>query len=102
MDALVSQPVSDCRPDIQEPVEGAIEQHINQNPTPNEAGSSLGSLTQVIEQLSHPEPPPNVAESSLGCVTQEPGSCTQVRHKSIISCEHYIYDCSDLCVVIPV
>ncbi|XP_039635737.1 mucin-5AC isoform X3 [Perca fluviatilis] len=60
--------VSERRPDIQEPVEGAIEQCSNQNPSPSDAGSSLGCLTQVIEQLSQDDPPPNVAGSSLGCV----------------------------------
>ncbi|XP_078128107.1 uncharacterized protein LOC144531719 [Sander vitreus] len=61
--------VSERRPDIQEPVEGAIEQCSNQNPSPSDAGSSLGCLTQVIDQLSQHDPPPNVAGSSLGCVT---------------------------------
>ncbi|KAA8584354.1 hypothetical protein FQN60_008139 [Etheostoma spectabile] len=61
--------VSERQPDIQEPVERAIEQCSNQNPSPSDAGSLLGS-TQVIEQLSQHDPPPNVAESSLGCLTQ--------------------------------
>ncbi|XP_034752722.1 transcription factor TFIIIB component B'' homolog isoform X2 [Etheostoma cragini] len=61
--------VSELQPDIQEPVEGAIEQCSNQNTSPSDAGSLLG-LTQVIEQRSQHDPPPNVAGSSLGCVTQ--------------------------------
>ncbi|XP_035847244.1 transcription factor TFIIIB component B'' homolog [Sander lucioperca] len=70
VDASVCQKlVSERRPDIQEPVEGAIEQCSNQNPSLSDAGSSLGCLTQVIEQLSQHDPPPNVAGSSLGCVT---------------------------------
>ncbi|XP_044029871.1 transcription factor TFIIIB component B'' homolog isoform X3 [Siniperca chuatsi] len=47
-DASVShKPVSELRPDIQEPVEGAIEQRSNHNSPSNDAGPSLGCLTQA-------------------------------------------------------
>ncbi|KAM9841639.1 uncharacterized protein ACBR49_015071 [Aulostomus maculatus] len=43
------RPVSGVQPDIQEPVEGAIEQVINRASPQNDAGSSLGFVTQVPE-----------------------------------------------------
>lgn len=43
------KPASEGHPHIQEPVEGAIEQHSNQNSPLNNAASSLGSLTQVAD-----------------------------------------------------
>lgn len=79
MEASVShKPVSEIRPDIQEPAEGAVEQHII--PPVNDAASSLACITPVIEQLSQQDSPSNVAGSSLGCLTQVPDNSTQVRY----------------------
>lgn len=85
LDALMSQsPVSRHQSDIQKPVEGAIEQH---NPL-NDAGSSLGCLTQVAEQLSERHSPPqNVAGPSQASAD----SVTQVRPPSI--CEGKLSEC---------
>uniref|UniRef100_A0A3Q3JT77 Myb-like domain-containing protein n=1 Tax=Monopterus albus TaxID=43700 RepID=A0A3Q3JT77_MONAL len=64
VEATVShKPVSELRADIQEPVQGAVEQLGNQ-------GSSLGCLTHVTEHDS----PSNHAGSSLGCMTQVPST----------------------------
>ncbi|TMS08554.1 hypothetical protein E3U43_006037 [Larimichthys crocea] len=60
VEASVShKPVSEIRPDIQEPAEGAVEQHII--PPLNDAASSLACITPVIEQLSQQDSPSNVA-----------------------------------------
>ncbi|XP_040914516.1 transcription factor TFIIIB component B'' homolog isoform X2 [Toxotes jaculatrix] len=79
VDASVShKPVSKLQPDIQEPVEGAVEPRspLSESP-PNDAGALLGSLTQIIEQLSEHDSPPNDAGSSLDCVTQTPDNSSQ-------------------------
>ncbi|XP_027137925.1 transcription factor TFIIIB component B'' homolog isoform X2 [Larimichthys crocea] len=76
VDASIShKPVSEIRPDIQEPAEGAVEQHII--PPVNDAASSLACITPVIEQLSQQDSPSDVAGSSLGCLTQVPDNSTQ-------------------------
>ncbi|XP_071321461.1 transcription factor TFIIIB component B'' homolog isoform X2 [Trachinotus anak] len=64
------QPMTELRPDIQEPVEGAVEPYSGQEGPSNDAESLLGSLTEIIEQLSQHDPPTNDAGPSLGCVTQ--------------------------------
>ncbi|XP_056259503.1 transcription factor TFIIIB component B'' homolog isoform X1 [Seriola aureovittata] len=64
------EPVCELQPDIQEPVEGAVEPHISQESSLNDSGSLLGCLTEIIEQLSQHDSPRNDAGSSLGCVTQ--------------------------------
>lgn len=74
------KPVSEGQPHIHEPVEGAIEQHSNQNSPLNNAASPFGCLTQVVEQLSQHDSPQNVAGSSLGCLTQVTDNSTQVRY----------------------
>lgn len=70
--------MSTLQPDILEPVEGAIEQHSNQESPPNDDGALLGCLTQIIEQLSQHDSAPNDAGSSQGCVPQVPDSSSQV------------------------
>ncbi|KAG8010547.1 Transcription factor TFIIIB component B''-like protein, partial [Nibea albiflora] len=81
VDALVShKPVSEIRPDIQEPAEGAVEQHVN--PPLNDAASSL-----VIEQLSQQASPSNDAGSSLACLTQVADNSTQSLDASTSSTE---------------
>ncbi|XP_035040491.2 transcription factor TFIIIB component B'' homolog [Hippoglossus stenolepis] len=68
VDASVSlNPVSELRPDIPDPVEGAVESHSRQESCPNDAQSLLG-LTQFIDQESDSHS--NDAVSSTGCVTQ--------------------------------
>ncbi|XP_050928960.1 mucin-12 isoform X1 [Lates calcarifer] len=69
--------MSTLQPDILEPVEGAIEQHSNQESPPNDDGALLGCLTQIIEQLSQHDSAPNDAGSSQGCVPQVPDSSSQ-------------------------
>ncbi|XP_022624536.1 transcription factor TFIIIB component B'' homolog [Seriola dumerili] len=64
------EPVCELQPDIQEPVEGAVEPHSSQESSLNDSGSLLGCLTEIIEQLSQHDSPRNDAGSSLGCVTQ--------------------------------
>lgn len=63
--------MSEGQPDIQKPVEGAIEQCNNQIPP--------SCLTQVIEQINQHDSPPNDAASSLGLLTQVADNYTQVR-----------------------
>ncbi|XP_033502895.2 uncharacterized protein LOC117269742 isoform X2 [Epinephelus lanceolatus] len=77
MDASACKPVSEHQPEILEPAEGAIEQCSDPNSPPNDSGSSLGCLTQVMEQLNQHDSTPDVAGSSLGCVKQVPYSFTQ-------------------------
>ncbi|XP_035463112.1 mucin-12 isoform X1 [Scophthalmus maximus] len=62
--------VSELRPDIQEPVERAGKHISNQEPLPNDVGSSLGGMTQINDQPSQNDSHRNDAISSLGCVTQ--------------------------------
>ncbi|XP_059213865.1 transcription factor TFIIIB component B'' homolog [Centropristis striata] len=76
--SLSHKPVSEHQPDIQEPVEGTVEQCNNPDVSSNDAGSPLGCLTQVIDQLNQQDSPPNVAGSSLGGVTHAPDTCTQI------------------------
>ncbi|XP_060931775.1 transcription factor TFIIIB component B'' homolog [Limanda limanda] len=67
-DASVSlNPVSELRPNIPDPVEGAVESHSHQESCPNDPQSLLG-LTQFIHQESDSHS--NDAVSSMGCVTQ--------------------------------
>ncbi|XP_042364774.1 transcription factor TFIIIB component B'' homolog [Plectropomus leopardus] len=75
--SVCHKPVSESRPDIQEPVEGGVEQCSDPNSSSDDARSLLSGLTQVMEQLSQPDPPPDVAGSSLSCLKQVPYSCTQ-------------------------
>ncbi|XP_049909320.1 transcription factor TFIIIB component B'' homolog isoform X4 [Epinephelus moara] len=77
MDASVCKPMSEHQPEILEPAEGAIEQCSDPNSPPNDSGSSLGCLTQVMKQLNQHYPTPDVAGSSLGCVKQVPYSFSQ-------------------------
>ena len=78
--SLPHKPVSELQPQSQEPVEGAIDQHSNQSSPPEDAGSSLASLTQVTEQPNQRDSTPDVAGSSLGCLTQVTDSYNQVRY----------------------
>ncbi|KAM8743682.1 uncharacterized protein AB9X84_017944 isoform 2-T2 [Acanthopagrus schlegelii] len=75
--SLPHKPVSELQPQSQEPVEGAIDQHSNQSSPPEDAGSSLASLTQVTEQPNQRDSTPDVAGSSLGCLTQVTDSYNQ-------------------------
>lgn len=71
--------VSELRPDIQEPVERAGKHISNQEPLPNDVGSSLGGMTQINDQPSQNDSHRNDAISSLGCVTQVLENTSQVR-----------------------
>lgn len=81
MDASVSyKPVSKSQPDIQAPVEEAVEPQSNQESPSDDAGSLMGCLSHIIEQLSQHDSPPDDAGSSLSCVTQVPDNSSQVRY----------------------
>ncbi|XP_038589444.1 transcription factor TFIIIB component B'' homolog isoform X2 [Micropterus salmoides] len=68
VDASVShKSVSELRPDFQQPVEGPIEQQSIQNPHPNDAGSSIGCLTQA---------PDNSTQDASTSITGETQSLT--------------------------
>ncbi|XP_067339986.1 transcription factor TFIIIB component B'' homolog isoform X1 [Channa argus] len=47
VDTSVSQPESELRPEVQEPVEGAVIQHIGQDSPLEDSGSSLSCLTKI-------------------------------------------------------
>nr|XP_046230918.1 transcription factor TFIIIB component B'' homolog isoform X2 [Scatophagus argus] len=80
VDALVCEkPVSVVQPNVQEAVEGAT----GRNSPINDAESSLGCLTQVIEQVNQHDSPPNVAGSSLGCLTPDISTQSQDGSQSI-------------------
>ncbi|XP_051268098.1 transcription factor TFIIIB component B'' homolog isoform X2 [Dicentrarchus labrax] len=84
VDATISdKPVSELQPDIQEPVEGAIEQHSSLNCPPSDAVSSLGCLTQVTEQLNQQDLPSKVAGAPVGCVKEVPDNSVQDASTSI-------------------
>ncbi|XP_053267204.1 transcription factor TFIIIB component B'' homolog [Pleuronectes platessa] len=75
LDASVSlNPMSELRPDIPDPVEGAVESQSHQESCPNDAQSLMG-LTQFIHQESDSHS--NDAVSSMGCVTQAVDNSSQ-------------------------
>ncbi|KAF3849373.1 hypothetical protein F7725_015870 [Dissostichus mawsoni] len=76
-DSICPKLVAELLPDIQKPVEGAIDQSSNTIPSPKDADTSLGISTEVIEQLSQHEPLVEVSGLSTGCATQVSDSGTQ-------------------------
>ncbi|KAK2818715.1 hypothetical protein Q5P01_024276 [Channa striata] len=62
----VSQPVTELRPDVQEPAEGAVKQHSVQDFPPEDSGSSLCGLSEI-------RPTQSTTTSSLEAPPNHPG-----------------------------
>ncbi|XP_040052992.2 uncharacterized protein LOC120831543 isoform X2 [Gasterosteus aculeatus] len=78
-DGPVCHSVSELRPGVPGPAEGAVVQCGDRSSSQNDSGSTPSSLTQVTQH----DPPADFAGSSLGCLTRAPDGCTQDASTSI-------------------